>query len=342
MPETWAGITFDENGVCNVCRNYEQKKFIDWEGRQEALELILEEYKARAKKEGNKYEAIVGFSGGKDSSFTLYYAVKELKLKILVVTFDHGFHLTPEGEWNLSQIPKILDCDHIRFAIGNGLRNSLCKIGTKLIGDFCIACHLGVGVTAARISKAWNIPLQIWGESNVYGGISDAFDTGILEEQNEDHFKKMFQGGMTPEIIKPDGYELRDLQPLMWPSGEFSLKAIYLGDYLGEWEQEEHARIIKQELGWKDYPKQETWQSWDKNDCPLELVREAQKKLRRGFGKASFAASKEIRDGKISREQGMKLVEEYENKELVGLDKLCQEMGFNSFDELKSITNLKI
>jgi N-acetyl sugar amidotransferase len=341
MPETWAGITFDENGVCSLCREHENQENINWEIRQERLSNIISRYKEYAKENNVKYEAIVGISGGKDSIYTLWATVRKYCLKVLVVTFDHGFHLTSEGEWNLSQIPKILDCDHIRFSIGNGLRNALCKKGCELIGDFCLHCHLGVGTTAARISKLWNVPLQIWGEPTALYSTTGDYRLDDLEEQNQEHFEKVFAVGTTTKTIIPDGYDAIDLQPLMWPEGKFPLKAIYLGHF-ESWDQEEHARIIKQELGWRDYPKQETWQSWDKNDCPLELVREAQKKLRRGFGKASFAASKEIRSGKISREEGMKLVEEYENKNLIGLDEMCQEMGIESFDKLKTITNMRI
>ena len=42
-------------------------------------------------KNKNKYDCIVPFSGGKDSTWTLYYIVKHLNLNPLVVRFDHGF-----------------------------------------------------------------------------------------------------------------------------------------------------------------------------------------------------------------------------------------------------------
>ena len=342
MPSTWAGITFDENGICSLCKAYDDAQKIDWNKRQKQLKRIFRNYKDYARANGVKYEAIVGYSGGKDSVYTLWAAVRKYGLRVLVVTFDHGFHLTPEGDWNLSQIPKILDCDHIRFAIGNGLRNALCRKGTEVVGDFCVHCHQGVGTLAARISKSWNIPLQIWGEPTSLYSTTGTYKMSDMEEQDKKHFGDTFASGTTPETILPDRYELLDLQPLTWPEGTFPLRALYLGNYDGMWNQEEHVKIIKRELDWRDYPKQETWQSWDKNDCPLELVREAQKKLRRGFGKASFAASKEIREGKITREQSMELVNLYENKKLIGLDEMCREMGFSSFEELSKLTNRQI
>ena len=163
MPETWAGITFDENGVCNSCREAEKSSVIDWDKRQLQLSKILQKYREYAKQKGSKYDCVVGYSGGKDTSYTLWAMVVKYHMKPLVVTFDHGFTLPQGSEWNLMEIPKKLNCDHLRFTIGNGLRNALCHTASKANGDFCWYCHNGVGAFPARISKLFNIPLQIWG-----------------------------------------------------------------------------------------------------------------------------------------------------------------------------------
>ena len=110
MPETWEGITFDEEGVCSICRESEKEIKVDWEQRQEVIKRILEKFKLYAKEKGNKYDCIVGYSGGKDSAYTLWATVKKYGMKPLVVTFDHGFKLSPDAEFNLMEIPKKLDC----------------------------------------------------------------------------------------------------------------------------------------------------------------------------------------------------------------------------------------
>jgi hypothetical protein len=56
MPETWAGIEFDEQGVCSICRQAEQKLQIDWAKRQQELARILEEHRAYAVSHRTKYE----------------------------------------------------------------------------------------------------------------------------------------------------------------------------------------------------------------------------------------------------------------------------------------------
>ena len=50
------------------------------------LDKLIEKYRGKY-----AYDCIVPFSGGKDSTFQLYYLIKEYNLKPLVVRFNHGF-----------------------------------------------------------------------------------------------------------------------------------------------------------------------------------------------------------------------------------------------------------
>ena len=84
VPETVDTISFDGEGVCSVCKQVEQKDNIDWVERRRQLDDVLEEYVNK-----DIYDCIVPFSGGKDSVYQLYYIVKVLKLKPLVVRYNH-------------------------------------------------------------------------------------------------------------------------------------------------------------------------------------------------------------------------------------------------------------
>lgn len=336
MPETWAGIGFDEDGVCSICREHEKEAKIDWKEREKILREILRKYKQNARIRNNKYDCLVGYSGGKDTAYTLWAAVQKYGMTPLAVTFDHGFPLSPEGEWNIMEIPKRLDCDHLRFTLGNGLRNALCRKGSEINGDFCWHCHNGVGALPARISKQWDIPLQIWGEPTARYQTTDAYKYEDLEEQNKEHFETVFQAGVTPEMVKPDNYELRDLMPMMWPEGKFPLKAIYLGNY-EPWNQRKHVEIITKELGWKHCETEGTYVDWDKVDCSFEPVRDWQKFIKRGFGRTTFQASKDVREGLITRKEALELVKEYDGKRPKALDVFLRETGMTE-EEFNRLT----
>ncbi len=103
LPETYPKITFNENGVCNYCINHTP---ITSKG-EEALLKVLDKYR----KNDGSYECIVPISGGRDSSFVLYYLVKKIKIKVLALTVDHGF-LLPLAFKNIENITKSLNLDH--------------------------------------------------------------------------------------------------------------------------------------------------------------------------------------------------------------------------------------
>ena len=109
-PETHETIMFDNKGVCNICNqiNFKNTK-INWKAKSIELKKLVNQYKGK-----NDYDCIVPFSGGKDSVWTLYYLVKELKLKPLVVRFDHGF-LRPNLEENTKRVQRKLGVDFHHF-----------------------------------------------------------------------------------------------------------------------------------------------------------------------------------------------------------------------------------
>jgi len=338
MTETWAGITFDEEGVCSICREAEKKVQINWDERQEWLNEILGKYRNYAKSRGIKYDCILGYSGGKDTAYTLWAMVTKYGMKPLVVTADHGFSLSPEAEWNLMEIPKMLDCDHLRFTPGNSLRNGLCRRGSEVNGDFCWHCHNGVATLTGRISKQWDVPLVIWGEPTAEYQTYGAYTYADVEEPNKEHYKRTAE--VSPELILPPGYDLIDLMPMLWPEGEFELKATYLGNY-EPWDQRKHVEIITRELGWKHQQVEGTYVDWDKVDCPYEPVRDWQKFMKRGFGRTTFQASKDIRDGLMAREKALKLVEELDGKRPKALDAFLDEVDMTE-EEFNEITKRHI
>ena len=104
LPETFPGIEFNENGVCNYCLNYEPVKVL---GEKE-FERVLSKYRNRSE----KYDCIVPISGGRDSSFVLHQMVKKYKMRVLTLTVDSGAIL-PEGYRNIKRVTEVLNVEHV-------------------------------------------------------------------------------------------------------------------------------------------------------------------------------------------------------------------------------------
>ena len=100
--ETYETIEYDSNSVCNICTSAQHKHgAIDWDERKQLLDKLIEKHRGKA-----DYDCIVPFSGGKDSTFQLYYLMKEYNLKPLVVRFNHGFMRPPSSRKTTKELIK--------------------------------------------------------------------------------------------------------------------------------------------------------------------------------------------------------------------------------------------
>lgn len=109
MDTTDSKIVFDKNGMCDHCHNFYENIKPNWhpdENGKKELDRIVEKIKADGK--GKKYDCIIGLSGGVDSSYLAYYAVKKLKLRPLLFACDTGWNLNVAVQ-NIEKITKGLD-----------------------------------------------------------------------------------------------------------------------------------------------------------------------------------------------------------------------------------------
>ena len=93
MDTTDSVITFDEDGVCDHCRDFEQNVKPNWHtdkrGRDQ-LAAICNQVRVAGK--GHDFDCILGLSGGLDSSYMLHLLVKEFGLRPLVFHVDGGWN----------------------------------------------------------------------------------------------------------------------------------------------------------------------------------------------------------------------------------------------------------
>ena len=93
MDTTDSKISFDENGVCDHCRSFDNDILPNWHTGPEGR-ATLEKIVARIKEDGKgrDFDCIMGMSGGADSSYLLHLAVRELGLRPLVFHVDGGWN----------------------------------------------------------------------------------------------------------------------------------------------------------------------------------------------------------------------------------------------------------
>ena len=335
MPETAESLYFDEENVCSVCHQigFKHEK-VDWEKRRLDLAELIKRHRGKY-----DYDCIVPFSGGKDSTFTLWYIVRELNLKPLVVRFDHGF-LRPNVQDSSLRTFRRLGVDVLHFIPNWKVVRKLMFESLSRRGDFCWHCHTGIFSYPMWVAIQQKIPLIFWGEPGAE--YSSYYSYEDVEESNQERFdRKINLGinaedmvGMLDDTISDYPVSARDLKPYTYPPlaeiQKLGVESVFLGSFL-PWDVKSQVAIIEKELNWTrdevegvppDY-------SYEKIECFMQGVRDYIKFLKRGFGRTAHLASIDIRNGRLDRATAEKLVEEYDGKRPAALDRFLQILGIS-------------
>lgn len=333
LPETYETIEFDSNGVCNICnqKDYKDTK-IDWESRKQKLDELVEQYRGKY-----DYDCIVPFSGGKDSTFTLWYLVKEYNLKPLVVQFNHGF-MRPTLKENNERTFKKLGVDTISFTPNWRLVKRLMLESLIRKGDFCWHCHTGIFAYPMHLALKFQVPLVFWGEpSSEYTAYYDYQDDEI-ESVDEVRFNRFVNLGITAEdmagMISSDfDFDQRELMPFTYPPlrdlKRLKYRSVCLGSFI-PWDVKKQSALIQEELGWKgDQVEGMPWDKYpyEKIECSMQGVRDYIKWLKRGYGRVTQMTALDIRNGRITKEEADTLVAEFEGKKPPSLTLFLEYLG---------------
>jgi N-acetyl sugar amidotransferase len=320
-PETVDTITYDAEGVCSVCRQVEFKQDkIDWADRQKQLDSLIAEYQGKG-----LYDCIVPFSGGKDSVFQLWYVVTQLKLKPLVVRYNHwGYR--PLVEDNNTSVFKQLGVDVVEFTPNFKVVRELMLESLKRRGDFCWHCHTGIYAGVMHMALKFETPLLFWGESTAEYHSWYTFEE--MEEVDEKRFNRLMNQGITADDMYEflEGrVEMRDLWMFNYPKRKdlmkLKVRSICLGNYI-EWDTKSNVEIIKRELGWKGQPVEGVPPDYDyeKIECTFQGMRDWAKFVKRGYGRANHLLSIDIRNGRKTREEAVQIEAEYDGKRPASMD----------------------
>jgi N-acetyl sugar amidotransferase len=163
LPSSYPGLAFDEHGVCSECRSYDRWTE-NWKSNLPSNKQTLQKICTQAKKKHKEFDALIPFSGGKDSTFVLYTAKKQLGLNCLALTFDNGY-LSEYAKNNIDKTCKKLGVEHIFYRFNPELLNRLYALFIKKTGYFCSICMRGMAVGITVIADLYDTPLIISGTS---------------------------------------------------------------------------------------------------------------------------------------------------------------------------------
>lgn len=346
LPETFETIEFDDTGVCNVCNQFKFKmEEIDWPQRKLTFDKIIEENRGKY-----EYDCIIPFSGGKDSTFTLYYLIKEYGIKPLVVQFNHGF-MRPTLLKNNERTFKTLGVDVISFTPNWKIVKKVMLEALIRKGDFCWHCHTGIFSYPMHIAIKYNTPLVLWGEpQSEYTAYYDYRDDEI-EVVDETRFNKFTNLGITAEdmrgmIDNDQSIDPRDFAPYTYPNlrdlKKLRYQSVCLGSFI-PWDTKTQSQLIMDELGWEGDevegmpPK---IYDYEKIECHMQGVRDYIKYLKRGYSRVTQMTVLDLRNARMTKAEAEELIYKYEGKKPPSLEVFLEyvDLDEQEFNEIVSKT----
>lgn len=308
MPDTKPDLHLDEEGVCNACRSYENRKEVDWAARHTELLQVLEKYR---RPDGSNWDCIVPVSGGKDSTYQVVRML-QLGLNPLCVT-STTCDLSPLGRKNIENL-KHLGVDYVEMSPNPLIRAKLNSIGLKQVGDISWPEHVGIFTIPVRAAVQFNVPLLVWGENsqNEYGGPAAATVNNVLNRRWLEEFGGLL-GMRVTDLIGLDGIEAKHLVPYTYPSDEelarVGVTGLFLGHYI-PWDGLSNT-LIAQANGFSTYDKivEGSMVNYENLDNHQTGIHDYFKFLKFGFGRATDLACLHIRRGRLTRQDGIEAVE---------------------------------
>ncbi len=315
-PQSNPGLHFDENGVCNVCNNYKTKPVVDWAQRMEQLKRI-----ASWAKQNNKgaYDCVIGVSGGKDSTKQALYARDVLGLNCLLVNNPPDI-ITEVGKHNIENLHNH-GFDLIKYYANPVVYKRIVKRSLGEYGNPQKPSEYTIAAIPLRVAINFGIPLVIHGENSALEmGEPEKFTTkndfggSALGFANSNTVR----GGHAEDWFDGD-IGARDLLPYQYPSAEVikrsGIQAIYLGYYLKEFNTFNNAKFsIAHGLHIRTESLYDLgrYHRYSALDADINTINGKIKHIKFGYGSATDKACLDIRAGKITRDEGIALVKEFD------------------------------
>lgn len=324
-------ITFDEHGVCSACRFAEiKKKSIDWAAREKELIDLCN----RHRKNNGEYDVIVPSSGGKDSAFVAYQLKYKYGMNPLTVTWSP--HLwTEDGFRNFQNHIHVGGFDNVLGTPNGDVHRKLTKISFEILGDPFQPFIYGQTNYPMQMALKHNVSLIMYGENGEveYGGnMKNAYKPN--RDWKTDH-KAHYFSGLAPEDLLQYGVSEKDIIPYMAPPQEELEKLgldIHFFGYYKKWIPQELYYHAVEHTGFTPrFSRNEgTYSKYASFDDQIDGFHYYLAYIKFGLGRTTSDTAHEIRDGHITREEGVALIKRFDGE--------FPDLHFKTFLEYCGIT----
>ena len=313
MPDTRPRIVFDTDGVCNACLNADAKDLIDWSARREEFQRLVAPYRSK----DGRWDCVVPWSGGKDSSSIAWKLKFELGLNPLLVTFAP---LVP-NEIGMRNREAMIQAgfDHIYFRPNQKVHRHLSRRFFIERGNMKVAWDAGVNAVPVQVAVHYRIPLVFYAEhgESEYGGRVLSEESKKIRNLTEviEH-----QVGDDPRNWVDDHVNEADLNPYLYPdaaeAAAVGVRAFYFA-YFFRWSMFENYEFLRSKIPFATHPGGRTpgtFTDFDSLDDKSDDLYYYMQYIKFGFGRAVRDGSRLIQNGHMTRPQALELARRYDGE----------------------------
>jgi N-acetyl sugar amidotransferase len=330
--DTRPGIKFFD-GICPACIYHTSLKEVDWQARRSEINEIVE-FGRNSNHSG--YDCIIGVSGGKDSLRQAFFVKDVLKMNPLLVCLSYPpEQITQRGVDNVSNMIKHgFDCISINPA--PQIWKKLMRKGFFEFTNYAKSTELALFSSVPRLAIAYQIPLIWWGENSAL----QLGDLNVMGKNGSDgnNLRKMntLAGGDITWLINEELKKDKILQ-YIYPSEEemeiANLRITFLGYFWNDWSLIDNGNFSA--LRGLEIRNERPWEIGDpfgitSLDEDWVTLNQMIKYLKYGFGRIADYVNEDIRNGRMTREEGIEL-----NKKFDGS---CSPEYIKSFSNYIGIT----
>lgn len=316
-------ITFDKNGVCSACNYAEYKRnCIDWDKRKREFKELLDHYRLN----NGRYDILVPCSGGKDSGSLAHRLKHEYGMHPLCVDWSPLLYVDI-GMQNWQNMI-LSGPDGLLFAPNRILQRKLSKLCFVMQGDHFESFSRGQMAYPLHVALMEGIKLVMWGESAEleYGG--DVKHRDKPYNPSEDWERFYFKHTSTQKLLEfgyKNGYltegDIKD-PSLKWysvPSIGKMRKAGIVPRWYGwyfNWTPQENYYYAAEYYNFQALHRRSegTYSKYASLDDLTDPFHYYMSLIKFGIGRATSDAAHEIRDGHLTREEGVALVRRYDQE----------------------------
>ena len=312
-------IGFGEDGVCDACRYHQTKeREIDWAKRERNLIAVLDQHR----RSDGGYDIIVPGSGGKDSAFTAHVLKYKYGMNPLTVTWaPHRY--TDIGWKNFESWIHVGGLDNILFTPNGRLHRHLTRLAfLNLLHPFQ-PFIVGQRIIGPLMARKFGVKLVMYGENQAEYGNNPA--ENYIPTMDRKFFSvsdpnQISLGGVSiGDIVSEGTFRINDFAPYIPPSADeleqAGVQVHYLGYYL-KWDPQECYYYAVENTGFQANSERTegTYSKYSSIDDRIDMFHYYTTLIKFGIGRATYDAAQEIRNGKITREEGVALVKRYDQE----------------------------